>query len=301
MFPLPDNLQIEDVSPQRIGEVLRLLRSRMPDATIQQLITMLNENPSSNLLLKAMRDQNAVGAVFSNLSPGKIASVWTPVSNLWEPISTATRLLQALSDRLKRRGVCLATIMTETVSTEEEEIFHASGFDPLARLFYMVSLQKDFPAEKPPCELDFESYSPKNHTRLSAIVESTYEQTYDCPELNGIRKIEDVLEGYRSIGTFNPARWLIVQHQNRDVGCLLLADHIEGENFELVYMGLSVSARGHGWGAQIARHAQWLTIQAGRPRLILQVDAGNIPAMRTYSSAGFRIWEQRSAYHRLFI
>jgi hypothetical protein len=80
---------------------------------------------------------------------------------------------------------------------------------------------------------------------------------------------------------------------------LLLADYPEQENWELLYVGLIPSARGHGWGREITRHAQWLTRQARRPRLVLAVDAANEPALRMYAALGFRAWERRRVFVRI--
>jgi len=135
---------------------------------------------------------------------------------------------------------------------------------------------------------------------LAHIVEATYEQSLDCPAMDGLRSIEDILDGYRATGRFDPSRWLIVEHEGRDVGCLLLTDHPMHENWELVYMGVVARDRGHGWGVEIARHAQWLTRQAGRPRLVLAVDAANGPGIEMYSAAGFQAWDRRAVYLRTF-
>jgi hypothetical protein len=77
---------------------------------------------------------------------------------------------------------------------------------------------------------------------------------------------------------------------------LLLADHPDDDQWELVYMGIIPAARGRGWGLQITRHAQWLTGCAARRRLILAVDAANQPAVAMYAAAGFQTWNRRSAF-----
>ena len=99
-----------------------------------------------------------------------------------------------------------------------------------------------------PSVLEFETYNSQNHDRLAQIVDATYQETLDCPKLNHVRQLEDVLEGYRATGEFSPDRWLIVRYENRDVGCLLLADHPQYENMELVYMGIIPAVRGHALG-----------------------------------------------------
>jgi mycothiol synthase len=80
------------------------------------------------------------------------------------------------------------------------------------------------------------------------------------------------------------------------VGCLLMTDYPEQGNCELIYMGVVPEARGHRWGVLISRHAQWVTRNAGRQRLVLAVDAANRPAIGMYSAAAFRAWDRRIVY-----
>ena len=173
-------------------------------------------------------------------------------------------------------------------------------YNRLSELLYLVSPNSEFPTSPPATSLEFESYSPANHQRLARIVEATYQQTLDCPQLDGIRDVEDVLAGYRASGVFDASRWLIVRHDGADVGCLLLGDFPENDNWELVYMGVTPSARGHGWGIELVRYAQWRAGQAGRARLVLAVDAANGPAIRLYAAAGFQAWERRTVFVKIF-
>ena len=132
------------------------------------------------------------------------------------------------------------------------------------------------------------------------MIEETYIETQDIPALNGVREIQDVIEGYERTGDFAPQLWLFVQAQGRDVGVLLLADHPRQNQFELIYMGLIPTARGRGWGAKLAGHAQQLTMAAGRERLVLAVDALNDPAIRAYTRVGFVEWFRRSVFLKVF-
>ena len=194
----------------------------------------------------------------------------------------------------------MAQILLETAAAEEEETLCQGGFDYLTDLLYLVCPEDDFPGSALPSPLEFEAYDPQNHVRLAGIVNATYQQTLDCPKLNHVRQLDDVLEGYRATGEFSSDRWLIVRHENRDIGCLLLADHPKFENMELVYMGVIPAERGRHWGADIARHAQWIARQTGRPRLVLAVDASNRPAIEMYASVGFRAWDRRRVYYHIF-
>jgi len=256
--------------------------------------------PSPDGLFVARRAGRLVGAACALLQPGRTAIIGLPRIDRAESEITAQRLLAGVCDWLSQQDVCLAQALLETPSETDLAVLRKGGFAHLADLLYLVSLNEEFPTSLPVTPLDFEVYGDGNHDRLARIVDATCEQTRDCPQLNGVRHTEDVLAGYRGIGVFDPSRWLIARHQGRDAGCLLLTDHPQHENYELVYMGVAPAARGHGWGTDITRLAQWLARCAGRPRLVLAVDAANEPAIGTYAAAGFQAWDRRSVYVRVF-
>jgi mycothiol synthase len=240
-----------------------------------------------------------VGSIFARILPGKYAQVWLPGLLQDEATNTAVMLLQAAVERLGQCRICMAQILMETVDASEEELLRQGGFDYLIDLLYLACPKDDFTHAALISPLEFVPYNPQNHDRLARIIDATYLGTLDCPKLNNIRQLDDVLEGYRATGEFSPDHWLIVRHENRDVGCLLLADHPQFENMELVYMGVIPTFRGQNWGADIARYAQMVARQAGRQRLVLAVDASNSPAIEIYASAGFRAWDQRRIYYRI--
>jgi ribosomal protein S18 acetylase RimI-like enzyme len=139
-----------------------------------------------------------------------------------------------------------------------------------------------------------QAFDPGQKSRLAELIERTYEGTQDCPVLNGVRTTDDVVAGYRAVGEFRPENWLIASDRERDVACLLLADHPAFDQLELVYLGVIPQARGSGLGYVLTRHAQWMARQAGRGKLVLAVDADNAPALRLYAQAGFQSWDRRS-------
>jgi mycothiol synthase len=297
--------QIGPVPPEEQTGALRLVFSRLTEEARQRQLETLGVGiAAAGLrfpeLLGAYRRGRLVGAVFSQVQPGRTAAFWPPQVVASEAATTAAKLLETACDRLARQEVCMAQALLETDTSPDVATLLKGGFERLAKLFYLVSPENEFPNHPPPGPLDFAQYGPSNHERLARVVEATYRETLDCPRLNGVRDIEDVLSGYRATGVFDPHRWLIVRHDDREVGCLLLADHPKDGSYELVYMGLVDSARGRGWGMLIARQAQWRTRQAGRTRLVLAVDAANQPALKIYSAVGFRAWDRRSAYVKVF-
>ncbi|MBN2293189.1 MAG: GNAT family N-acetyltransferase [Pirellulales bacterium] len=307
--------QIETPPPTRVVEALRLVFRDLPEKErVAQVQEHLNIYPNDNentcpqykkILLGAYRQDCLVAAVLAQIQAGRTAVVWPPRLAEDEPQAPADAILQSLCEQLERNNLSMVHCLLETVSPTDDTILREAGFEPLAKLLYMLSSRDDFPEARPlqsnPEEqLDFEPYDYSNHVRLARIVEKTYEKTLDCPRLNNVRHIEDVLDGYRDTGDFSPSRWLIVRHQGKDIGCLLLADHPDHDSTELVYMGIIPSARGRDRGKQITQYAQWLTAELNRQRLVLAVDDKNQPAIEMYTSVGFRAWERRIIYAKFF-
>lgn len=254
-------------------------------------------------LFAALRGDALVGSALGLVQPGRTALLWPPRLTPGEPESTANGLLAAVCDQIASEGVRLAQAALPTTASTDAERFMAQGFTHVADLMYLVCDAASFPSAPPkipfhldPCIAGDEAWL----ARLMRLIEHTYQQTCDCPELNGVRDPADVLEGYRQTGVFAPERWLIATDGSQDVGCLLLADHPAEEQWELVYMGVTPAARGRGLGLVLTRHAQWLTAQTGRLRLVLAVDARNQPALAVYEAAGLEPFDRRRVLLKVF-
>lgn len=286
-------------------EALELLFSRLaPKAREEQVAALFAALLSGEIplggLWTARRGSRLVGAALAQVQPGRTALVWMPRLIDGEPAATGRALLGSVDEMLAAAGVVVANMLPAEPAASDRALLRAAGYRHLARLHYLASPRGEFPSEPPESPLRFEGYSTENHKRLTGVVEATYAQTLDCPDLDGIRHIEDTLVGYQTTGVFDPSRWLLIRHADRDVGCLLLADHPAQDSWELVYMGVVPEARGNGWGRVIVRHAQWLTGEAGRSCLVLAVDAANAPALGVYGSLGFQQWEEREVYIKVF-
>jgi ribosomal protein S18 acetylase RimI-like enzyme len=229
---------------------------------------------------------------------GHSAVVWPPqILRQAEP-HLAQALLAELVHRLAQSGVHLAQALLDQPQAAEASLLQESGFLDAGTLLYLAAEAAHFPAESPDLPFSLEMWSPMRAERLDRIVGQTYHGSLDCPLVDGLRQIPDVLAGYREVGQFRPEWWLIVRDHERDAGCLLLADHPEQNQSEIVYMGLVPSARGRGWGERLTRHAQWLARQAKRERVVLAVDAANRPAIAAYRACGFASWDQRRVFFK---
>jgi ribosomal protein S18 acetylase RimI-like enzyme len=162
-----------------------------------------------------------------------------------------------------------------------------------------VSLSAAFPDALPTSELSYEPYAVSQQQRLMAIVERSYQGTLDCPSLNGLRPVEDVIAGYHPPNTADADLWSIACVDGEDVGCLLLSAHDVQANLEIVYVGGAPEYRGRGYGLEMIRRAQWTARLRRLSRAVLAVDAANEPALRLYASSGFTAWDRRTVWVRL--
>ena len=119
-----------------------------------------------------------------------------------------------------------------------------------------------------------------------ALVEATYVETRDVPELNGVRRIENTLAGYASSCGGTPASWWCIRCGNANIGCLLLTPMGQG-TCEVTYVGLIPEWRGHGLSKWIMNFVREWTLSREFQRLTLAVDIRNVAAIRLYQSCGF--------------
>ena len=301
-----------DPAPPRIAEIapdqedlgLRLALAGLDPNQWREQVAALRRWVERQLLsgyriLGASRAEKLAGAILMLTQPGRTAIVWPPRLVAGEPKETGQELLRAGVTHLRQRGTRLLQALLPAAVGADAESLAAAGFQHASDLLYLVCLADHFSTHPPYSDLQFEPYSATLHTRFAQLVDATYEDTLDCPAVNGVRHVDDVLQGYKATGHFNPERWFMVRHQGEDVGCLILTDYPDHATWELIYLGLSPAARGRGWGAGIVRHALWLAGQASRTRLVLTVDAANEPALRMYAAAGFQVCDRMSAYIRI--
>jgi len=147
--------------------------------------------------------------------------------------------------------------------------------------------------------LEFETHSERTHPAFVRIVESTYEETLDCPALARIRSGELMLEAHRSTGRFRPEMCRIYRKSGADIGILLLAEHPDRNVWEVAYLGVVPAARGKGFGRMILGDGIQDVQSSGHPRMEIAVDVANEPALRIYRNFGFTD-ERRYAVHLRF-
>ena len=177
-------------------------------------------------------------------------------------------------------------------------IFRDYGFARLAELIYLEA-----PARRQgwamPEGFELHTYNQQRHAEFAAAIQASYEQNLDCPGIDGVRSMEDVIAGHRSAGEFDAKNWMLVTRESKPVAVLLLAKTIAGDALELVYIGLAVSARGRGLSDELLKLALSRAEELSCRRLTTAVDSHNTPAMRVYLRAGMQRIGSRMAMVRV--
>lgn len=302
---VPDTTQIARPTPHLRRESLDLVLGDLPngerEAQVESLLAAAGQNEATlQGLFCSLAGECLVGAVFTEVQPGRTAAVWLPRVTPDAPSGTAGALMAAACEWLENQDVAMAQTLLATVPEPDQNVLASARFVHLAELLYLVASKDQFPNRQLGGTLQFVPAGAADHEQLAAIVEATYAGTCDCAGLDGVRQIQDVLSGYRAVGTSGADEWFFVRCGCDDVGCLILADHPRQGSLELVYMGVVPMWRGRGWGTEVAQWAEWRARVLGRDRLVLAVDAENGPALAVYVAAGFRAWDRRSVYIRTF-
>lgn len=199
----------------------------------------------------------------------------------WWAIETGSNLLQIVTDPLdvRRRDLCVEC-----------------GFQELTDLLYMArSVTAPVANVETPSGMEWVNYDIGRHELFKKTIAQTYRDSLDCPELESLRDIDDIVDGHRAAGPFDGQLWWVLLRCGKPIGVVLLARLGTSETMELTYMGLVPDARGLGLGELLLRQAIALTAQHKMLALALAVDCRNKPAYHLYRRLGFSVMLRKKA------
>lgn len=270
-------------------------------------------DPASTLCLwEAWRGDRLRGAIGARIEPGRIAQVLPPRLAPDENATAANLLWSQLDQALRSADVALAYAHVDRDDHDARRMFELGAYrhhtDVLLAVRPAVAAERSAKAGATSqaevhaiscTPLLFQPVGAAELARLSELVRQTYVGSQDFPFLNGARTADDVLAGYAATGDSAMRGWRFVRCGDRDVGCVLAADHSGEEICELLYLGLVPAARGQGWGREMLNWAiQWANDNHRRP-ILVAVDANNAPAIALYAAAGFMQTDRRATWTKL--
>jgi len=276
-------------------------------------------------LLLAEFNGSPVGALLLRLQPNETGLVWPPVVSpkvveVAEAASThpspvapeviEDALLREAARQLDQAQAWIGQSLLELGQSRERAALSRNGFAHLTDLtFFERSVGQAFnlpdneqaqSSDKMKTCLTYVPYRrARNGRRFANVIEQTYRGSLDCPEMNGLRSARQSLRSHESAGRFSPDMWRLYHRGGDDVGVLLMVDRPEQRAWEVIYLGVVETARRQGIAKAVLRDALQAARDAGVERLLIVVDARNLPAVRLYESLSFTVYDVRAAHVRL--
>jgi ribosomal protein S18 acetylase RimI-like enzyme len=286
---------------EQVHAALRLILGsggRLADegAVVDFLQFTVQRHIDLNALWVAEREGRVAWAALPIVSPGRTMLLLAPPGDRLGAADAgedaAGALLDAVCGHFAARGVQLAQALLDPSDNAARELYLARSFREVAELQYLqADVRRTAPAAALPDGFDWLTYSPAVHDTFAATIVQSYRDSLDCPGLNGLRNIEDVITGHKaSGGEFDASWWFVLRERGEPRAVLLLARTAHQDAVELVYLGLVPAARGRGLGDVVMRHALHVigSSSSSRTTLALAVDAHNVPALRLYHRHGLR-------------
>ncbi len=230
-------------------------------------------------------------------APGRTAMLFGPSQTEYPQAASATAAAVGVAlEDAREAGVVLVQALVEPGDGAAKTVFAAAGLTQLATLTYM---ERRPPVQPPefvlPGDVQLEPYCAATHGLFCEAILASYERTLDCPALSGMRSVEDIIEGHKAVGPFDPQLWCVLRGGGESLGCLLLAEVPARRSLELVYLGLSPGARGRGLGRLMMRRVLAIASRRHFEVATLAVDANNAPAVHLYRRSGYASVGQRVA------
>lgn len=239
-----------------------------------------------------------VAAFSAAVTPGRMALLFCGGrrSALLNATLTGT-LLERLQSAVWQRGVLMLQCNIPPEDAVTPVALQSGGLDHSARLVY---LECDAFGRKPGMgrtpAIEFVRYSPEREGDFLKVLRGTYRASLDCPALNDLRDVGDVLTGHRYTGVHDPDLWFVALRDRRPVGVLLLSGVSGRSCYEVVYVGVVDDLRGRGFGDRLMGLAVETARRRGVKRLLLAVDEKNHFARSLYARWGFNELERRDVW-----
>jgi GNAT superfamily N-acetyltransferase len=167
----------------------------------------------------------------------------------------------------------------------------------LAGMFYLTKLNRmeksltkgklELAPGKRPSNLTIQPYHRIPEGDWIKVIEDSYVNSKDVPEISSLRSTRCALEGYRANRTRGVEGWFVVRVDGKPAGCLILARNYHPVG-EISYLGLSPEFRGKGYSFGIMQFAlDWMASQRCT-KVALALDSRNEVALRVYQNWGFQ-------------
>jgi mycothiol synthase len=289
---------IDQARPEEWQAALELAYQHMPTAMrharVVQMLHMLDTGELDPAGIWIARQRHAItGVQICWALHGCSFLFWLP--EIRDARADKDALVQAALAWCRAQGGKLAQSIMPPADAGRAEPLLRQGFKRVTQLLYLEHNLQTLPAEATD-GLGFAPFDGATEGVFRETLTRTYEGTLDCPELNGVRTIDEILAGYRAARAGRSGFWSLVRMRGAPAGVLILTELLEEGAWDLSYIGVVPEHRRHGVGRAATCHGLRIAHAAGAAQMVIAVDVRNDPARRLYASLGFVEADVRDVY-----
>jgi len=248
------------------------------------------ENYDLNQQMVVLQNDQVVFACLFVTNPGRTAFVFSAPPDLSNSalLKHSLHALRKLNEWAFSLDCNLLEVLLDTDDTAREDFFRRGGYRKLTDLIYQSrSCLTDEPLPAPSSTIRWLVYDTDHHDLFKQVIQLSYRDSLDCPELENLRDMEDVIRSHQAAGRFDPRCWKVLLDREQPCGVLLLSPLRTSPVIELVYMGLIPSGRQAGRGKILLEEALRCAQSRKADHIMLAVDVRNTWALRLYRRFGF--------------
>ncbi len=296
-------ITIVNAAPADLPEIIELLFQHVPEeerlARLTQAMSMVaqGELRAEHILVARAGQGKPCAAMIYQPLPGACGLLWPPQAGPGaQRPEIEDQLVQAGLTRLRRGGAKLAQAILDPAEAVLAGALQRNGFRHITQIEYLRHSLANLQLPASPPRIRWQTEDEENRHLLPPVLELPYQVSLDCPELNGIRSMAEVIAGHRGQGVYRPDFWWLAFLDSQPVGVLLLSEIPAGQGLDLAYVGVVPEARRRGVGRALLQLALQTARQAQAPQLTLALDVRNLPARKLYEELGFELTGLREVY-----
>jgi ribosomal protein S18 acetylase RimI-like enzyme len=296
---------VEPARPDELEPALRRLFQHYPpegaEGRVRRALALVEAGDIPRDGVLVVRHHTALlGAMVCVPLPGAGGLVWPPQAAADYAEGIEDELVRAALGRLRKAGAKLVEALLLPSERGLGDPLLRNGFRLITRLVYLrrpLAASDGQQAGAPPgLRLTCTAYSDATCEAFHETLLRSYEQTQDCPELNGVRDVAEIIAGHKAQGVFDPARWWLALADGRPAGVVILTEVADWFSWDVAYVGVVPEARGRGIGAALMGRALAAAVAAGAAQMTLAVDERNRTARHLYARLGFEPFDERDVY-----
>src|SRR5262245_16429755 len=195
--------------PDELADAFSLIFRHLDDAErrwrVSHALRLIGQGEMDARGVFVLREESSLaGALVCSPVQGAGSLIWPPSCETKE---AEDALVERACAWLRDGGARLTQCLLQPDEAALAAPLLRNGFSQVTELLYLLH-DLSIPASlaAAPATLRFEPYQPDRPDEFHATLQRTYEGTLDCPEVNGVRSIEEVVRGHQSQGVFVPSR-----------------------------------------------------------------------------------------------